>query len=91
MSEGSRKRSGADPHPDQSKRGRGPNDCLNWDSSDEEPEFTPFTQEDPVRVEAVSPGQTSSGKKKVSKKSVAKNQKPSKSKGKCLGELLLNR
>ena len=89
MSEGSRKRPGEPPHEEENKRGRGPKDCLSYSSSDEEEEFTPFTQENPVielsdddtTVRAAPDGtvRSSAVKKEKSKKSVAKNRTPSKS------------
>ena len=43
-----------DPPDVSKKRTRGPNDCLDWEDSDEEYEFTPFTQI-PEDVPAASP------------------------------------
>jgi hypothetical protein len=46
------------------KRPRGPNDCLNWDDSDEEEEVTPFTQipESPTREMVDSVASSAKGK-----------------------------
>ena len=79
------------------KRPRGPYDCLNWDDSDEDEVFTPFTQENPP----ISPGKVfakkssankGSAKKSSVKNSRAKNRKKStsKEKGKSLGMFVLH-
>ena len=119
MSDGGKKRSGEDPPDQGSKRPRGPADCLDWSDSDDECEFTPFTQENPVRIEPdvtsaksssaksssaktssakTSSAKTSSAKKTSAKTSVgqlsfarkssAASVSKSKSKGKCLGNVL---
>ncbi len=67
-----------------SKRSRGPSDCLDWDEYDDEDEvFTPYTQSNP---EVVYP----SAVKLSGKKLKCKNGKGKKSisKGKCSGNLL---
>lgn len=71
------------------KSSRGPSDCLNWESDEEE--FTPFTQERPERFYAKSVAKKSSAKRGVPKKGVVKNAgfkkgSGSKKKGKSLGK-----
>jgi hypothetical protein len=74
---------------DGSKRARGPYDCLNWESDDEE--FTPFTQSSspPKEVFAKKSTPKSLKKKNVAKNRCSKKSASSKVKGKSLGKALV--
>lgn len=66
------------------KRSRGPNDCLDWDMSDEE-EFTPFTQGCPD-IRWPSQEEKTTSKKSSSKNSSEKGKGKGKGKGKRSGK-----
>ncbi len=68
-------------NPDVQIKRRGPSDCLNWDEDDEDEEFTPYTQENPVIVHNIP--QKSFARKAVVKSSSTRR------KGKCLGMFLI--
>jgi hypothetical protein len=87
-----------DPPDVSKKRPRGPYDCLNWDDSDEDEVFTPYTQENPKVVHTPIKvfAKKSSGRKGGSKKSSTKINRAknsgssrSKEKGKSLGKCIL--
>lgn len=66
------------------KRPRGPSDCLSWSDSEDEADFTPYTQPNP-EVVFVSPEKVFAKKSapKKAKNSKSKSSRSNSSKGKC--------